>query len=434
MGEAAPECSATCVRAGDLIARARLGRRARLRVMVGVGLRMMFHDKLKFVGTVAGVIVAVVLSLQQVGILLGLLQRNTMFIDNAGADVWIIPPETQTLQPGQHLSSSVLMRARVTPGVAIASPLVLSGGSVLRPGGGTEAVTVIGTELPHRLGGPWNIVAGDPSVLSMPDTMFFEDSKRQDLGGINLGSVRELNGRRVKVGGFTWGLQPFGPPYAFAELETARRLTDAARELRCHGIGARVLPDPDDHEAHLVARRAGQPPGGLELGEHVRRSEGLEAPGEAPHLDAPAVELADAAEVDAAEVLPLGVLEEHRVGHGQDRRVARHDVPGPAEPVGQLGADDGDRLGAASGPEDAPPRKDERGGDGDARGHPGPHQDRARQVLAWLQRLGLRRDNPDVRAGVVDEHGVPLEQAEESDLLKRQNENGHDDAGHVPGT
>lgn len=225
MNAAAPECSATCVRAGDLIARAKLGRRARLRAMVGAGLRMMLHDKLKLLGTLAGVIVAVVLSVQQLGILLGLLQRNTMFVDNAGADVWIIPPDTQALQPGQQLSSSVLMRARTTPGVAVASPLVLAGGSVLRPGGGTEAVTIVGTELPHLLGGPWNIVAGDTSALEMPDTMFFEDSKREDLGGVNLGSVRELNGRRVRVGGFTWGLQPFGPPYAFAEVETARRLT-----------------------------------------------------------------------------------------------------------------------------------------------------------------------------------------------------------------
>ncbi|MEL6760793.1 MAG: FtsX-like permease family protein, partial [Myxococcota bacterium] len=40
----------------------------------------------------------------------------------------------------------------------------------------------------------------------------------------NLGSVREINGNRVVVGGFTWGLQPFGPPYAFAEIELARRL------------------------------------------------------------------------------------------------------------------------------------------------------------------------------------------------------------------
>jgi putative ABC transport system permease protein len=41
---------------------------------------------------------------------------------------------------------------------------------------------------------------------------------------MDLGTVREVNGRRVRAGGFTWGLLPFGPAYAFAELGLAREL------------------------------------------------------------------------------------------------------------------------------------------------------------------------------------------------------------------
>lgn len=41
---------------------------------------------------------------------------------------------------------------------------------------------------------------------------------------MNLGSVRELSGRKVQVVGFTWGLLPFAPAYAFAEQETAREI------------------------------------------------------------------------------------------------------------------------------------------------------------------------------------------------------------------
>ena len=41
---------------------------------------------------------------------------------------------------------------------------------------------------------------------------------------MNLGSVRELNGRMVVTGGFTWGLSAFAPPYAFANYETAQTL------------------------------------------------------------------------------------------------------------------------------------------------------------------------------------------------------------------
>ncbi|MEN9603834.1 MAG: hypothetical protein RL545_523, partial [Actinomycetota bacterium] len=62
-----------------------------------VGLRMMFHDKAKLVGTLVGVVFAVVLSNQQVGTFLGLLQKNVMLVENAGADLWITPASTESL-------------------------------------------------------------------------------------------------------------------------------------------------------------------------------------------------------------------------------------------------------------------------------------------------------------------------------------------------
>ncbi|MEO1174215.1 MAG: ABC transporter permease [Myxococcota bacterium] len=197
---------------------------ARYRAMLSTGLRMMFHDRLKFLGTIFGVVFAVLICVQQLGILNGLLSKNTMFVDNAGADIWIVPPDTQLLQTGPILPESVLYRAKVTPGVGVAAPLVFAGASLQTPAGGREPITLAGTEAPSFLGGPWNIVAGDEENLLAPQTLFVEDSRRRALGGVNLGSVREVNGNRVVIGGFTWGLQPFGPPYAFAELDHARNL------------------------------------------------------------------------------------------------------------------------------------------------------------------------------------------------------------------
>lgn len=195
------------------------------RVMAAVGLRMMLHDKAKLIGTILGVVFAVVLGVQQVSILLGLLAKNTMFIDNAGADVWIVPPGTSQLQPGALMSDSVLSRARTVDGVAIAEPLVYGGATLKKPDGGSEPVTLIGTRMPYELGGPWSLVAGSADSIAQADTVIFEDAEREKYGGLDLGSVRELNGRRVTVGGFTWGLLPFGPGYAFAEIEHARDLT-----------------------------------------------------------------------------------------------------------------------------------------------------------------------------------------------------------------
>ena len=88
------------------------------RTMALVGVRMMFHDKLKMLGTLFGVIFAVVLTMQQAGTFFGLLYRNTMFVDHARAAIWILPPATQTLQPGKSIPMSATYTARTVKGVA----------------------------------------------------------------------------------------------------------------------------------------------------------------------------------------------------------------------------------------------------------------------------------------------------------------------------
>ncbi|MBL8621431.1 MAG: FtsX-like permease family protein [Myxococcales bacterium] len=211
----------------DVAARLRAARGGRLRraqATTVVALRMMLHDKAKLIGTTLGVVFAVVLAAQQLGVLFGLLQKNTMFVDNAGADLWIVPPGTTQTAPGQRMSTALLDQARATPGVAVAAPLLMIGTSVTKPGGGSEATTLVGFDLDAGLGGPWNIVAGDVAALRAPDALFFEDAQREKFGGLNLGSVREVGGHKVRVVGFTWGLQPFGPPFAFADIDTVRDL------------------------------------------------------------------------------------------------------------------------------------------------------------------------------------------------------------------
>jgi putative ABC transport system permease protein len=202
----------------------------RWRTMARVGLRMMIHDKMKLAGTLIGVVFAVLLSNQQAATFLGLLQRNVMFVDAAGADLWIMPGQTEVLQAGKFLSDSAVNEARVAPGVAWAEPILLGGATISLPGGGSEPATVIGARYPGWHGGPFNVVAGSADALTQPDAMIFEDSDRAKFGGLNLGSVREVSGHRVEVVGFTWGLVPFGPSFAFAEFDLARELLHAASD------------------------------------------------------------------------------------------------------------------------------------------------------------------------------------------------------------
>ncbi len=216
----------------------------RWRSMAQVGLRMMFHDKLKMLGTLVGAVFAVVLSNQQAGTFMGLIYKNVMFIEQTEADLWIAPPATEQFQAGRAISTAALLRARGTPGVRWAEPLLVGGAAVALPDGGSETVTLIGIKLSHLAGGPWNLVAGSTANLQHADTMIFEDSEREKLGGLNLGSVREVSGHRTLVGGFTWGLLPFGPSYAFAEFDYARLLLHAAPD-QTNFVLVRATPGTD---------------------------------------------------------------------------------------------------------------------------------------------------------------------------------------------
>ncbi len=242
--------------AGPILTRASLP--FRFRTMARAGVRMMFHDWLKMAGTMLGVVFAVVLSNQQLGTFMGLIYKNIMFVNNSTAELWIVPPGAETVQGGKVVPYSDILAARTTPGVAAAEPLVFATATVALPAGGSEPVNLVGASYPGYLGGPWNVVAGDTKVLNRPDTMIFEDSERETLGGLNLGSVREVNGRKITVGGFTWGLIPFGPSYAFADYELARELTKLPRDRANFGL-IKLEPgaDPDTVKKAVTARLAG---------------------------------------------------------------------------------------------------------------------------------------------------------------------------------
>lgn len=197
----------------------------RWRTMGAIGVRMMFHDRLKLAGTLFGVVFAVVLGNFQVGTFMALLFKNRMFVDNAVVDVWITPPGTRQFQAGTPLTDTHLNRARSIEGVAWAEPLILQAAQLELPNGGSEPVSLIGTRAPRFAGGPWNLVSGSRDALLAPGGVIFEDAEREKFGGLNLGSVRELSGHKVQAVGFTWGLLPFAPAYAFAEQGLAREVT-----------------------------------------------------------------------------------------------------------------------------------------------------------------------------------------------------------------
>lgn len=227
----------------------------RVRVMARLAVSIMFFDRLRLTTTLLGVVFAVILSNQALGTLLGIIHKNAMVVRNADADLWLMPRGSESLAPGKHIPMAAIAEARVTRGVALAEPLIFIGGSVKLPNGGTEPLSIFGARYPHYLGGPWNVVVGRAAALGQPGAMIFEESEREILGGLNLGSVREVNGRSIRVVAFTYGLLPLGTSYAFADYELARELGHVARDQTTYGL-VKLEPESDAERvrADLQAR------------------------------------------------------------------------------------------------------------------------------------------------------------------------------------
>jgi putative ABC transport system permease protein len=204
--------------------RSHLSLKLRWEAMARLALSMALHDSQRALGAISGIAFAFLLVAQSQIAIGFYLEQGTAFIDNAGVDLWIVPPATKMFGGGPLISASSVSHARVCPGVAWAEPLIVGGTSIRLPDGGAEALTLIGTSGPNFHGGPYNIVAGSANALLDPNTVLFEDFDREKTGGLNLGDYVELNHHRVRVGGFTWGVRILGNPFAFAELDFAQQL------------------------------------------------------------------------------------------------------------------------------------------------------------------------------------------------------------------
>jgi putative ABC transport system permease protein len=191
--------------------------------------RNLFHDRLRFVATLIGIVFSMILVTVQMGLYLGFGRMVTTMIDHAGADLWIMPLGTKCFEDSSSLDDSKRFRALSMKGVADAVPIVIGFAPWKMPGGGTSPVFLIGSNL--RSGGlrPWNVVAGSIEALEIPGAIAVDRSYLDRLGISGLGATAEIRDQKVEVRALTRGIRSFTTtPYLFAPLERARAYTGMA--------------------------------------------------------------------------------------------------------------------------------------------------------------------------------------------------------------
>ncbi|MGA7907396.1 MAG: ABC transporter permease [Candidatus Sulfotelmatobacter sp.] len=185
--------------------------------------RNLFHDKVRLVVTLTGIVFAVVLIVVELGLFVGFTAATSNLIDYSGADLWISSPKVPYVEMGVAFSERKLNQVRGVPGVADAQKLIARFADWKLHDGSQESVLIIGFDPDSRLGRPWNLVEGRVEDLKDPDAVILDELYKEKLGVSHLGEVFEVRGHRARVVGFTRGIRSFTTdPSVFATFKHAQ--------------------------------------------------------------------------------------------------------------------------------------------------------------------------------------------------------------------
>ena len=188
--------------------------------------RNLFHDRLRLVATVIGIVFSIVLVMVQMGLYLGFGKMVTTMIDNASADLWVMPKGTKCFEDPSLLDTRQRSRALSVPGVGEAIPVVIGFADWRTPAGSSTPVFVVGSDL--RSGGlqPWNLIEGRVEALSTPNAVAVDKTYFDRLGISGLGARAEIRQQGVRVAAVTEGIRSFTTtPYVFMDVDRARSYT-----------------------------------------------------------------------------------------------------------------------------------------------------------------------------------------------------------------
>ena len=193
-----------------------------------LALRNLFHDRLRFIATLVGIVFSVVLVLVQMGLYSGFGRMVTTMIDHATADLWIVSRGTNSMEDISQLDKNTRDKVLAIDGVAEAIPVIIGFSDWHLPEGGERTpVFIVGSNPKDHGLEPWNVVEGTVHDLISPNAVAVDRSYYERLGISGIGSSAEINGQKVRVAAVTDGIRSFTTmPYVFSDLDRARSYLD----------------------------------------------------------------------------------------------------------------------------------------------------------------------------------------------------------------
>lgn len=190
-----------------------------------LAMRNLFHDRIRLIVTVVGILFSIVLVAIQSGLYVGASKLIVSTIDRADGELWIAAYGSRSFEDSGVLSGRERYAALATPGVAKASPIIAAFSRWKKKEGGRQLCVVVGYDAADGALLPWNIVEGDLETVKLPDGVAVDETYFESLGVDGLGDTGEINGERVRVTATTFGIRSFTTtPMIFTTLNRARSL------------------------------------------------------------------------------------------------------------------------------------------------------------------------------------------------------------------
>jgi putative ABC transport system permease protein len=190
--------------------------------------RNLFHDRIRFVATMIGIVFSIVLVTVELGLYVGCQRMITAMIERARADLWIVPLNAKSFEDTAVLEGEERFQALAIPGVTDVIPLVAGFSTWRKPDGGTTVVIIVGIDPNHTALRPWNFIKGSLDDLATPDGVIVDYSYFNRLGVTGVGQRAEITDIRVRVVALTNLVRSFTTaPFIFTTLERARHFLHA---------------------------------------------------------------------------------------------------------------------------------------------------------------------------------------------------------------
>lgn len=173
------------------------------------------QDKTRLAVSVAGVALALALVLFFGAVFAGAQGRLTVYIDRAGADLWVSQQGVRTMHMSQStLPASVVDEVKAVPGVQEAVPILYAEGMV--QANGKESIAyVFGVPPDAPLGRPWDVIGGAAQPGAGEVVL---DHAIAAPAGVKVGDQVTVLGRALRVAGLTSGTSSLVSSPAFVRF------------------------------------------------------------------------------------------------------------------------------------------------------------------------------------------------------------------------